>query len=260
MAFSNSTQYSPTVFGLTFVNKLSSLDKTMLSFSMWKTTIKIALYPLIETSDGYADDQVKFDRKNGLAIYLTPKKAHIFAELIKMYKVDPASAAGKGVPAGQCLITIEDPSKTNTKNPCVVIRKINSDTGMVEQSYAYEVNDESSAIIDDYDPSTGQFTKDFDKFRYHDLDMIIIELEQYAQAMTNAQAFAITESLYPHLEKIASKLGVELASQYGNAGTYRNTSYFANNNGVNNGSISPTNDPSLSQYTGKGLEDLMAND
>lgn len=262
MAFTNSTQYSPTVYGMNFVNKYSSLDKTMLSFSMWKTTIKITLYPVIESADGYAsDDQIKFDRKNGLSIYLTPRKSYIFAELLKMYKADPTNVSGKGVPSGQCLITIEDPSKVNTKHPCIVIRKINAETGIVEQSYAYEVSDEYSSIIDTYDPATGQFTKDFDMFKYHELDMIILQLEEYAKAMTNAQAFAVTESLYPHLEKIASKLGVELASPYGNAGTYRNTSYFASGAGMNTGTtISPNNDPSLSQYTGKGLEDLMSND
>ena len=255
MAFTNSTQFSPTVFGLTFVNKYSKLDKTMLQFSMWKTTIKITIYPVIESSDSYSDDQVKFDKKNGLSIYLTATKAHLFAQLLREFKNDPEKISGKGVPSGQSLITIEfNPSSENT--PCIAIRKINPDSGSIEQSYSYELSDDLSMIIEDYDPSTGTFNKNYEMFRGHDLDMIILQLEQYAAAMTNSMAFSVTENLYPHFEKIASKLGVELYTPYG-GGSYRSNSYFASNPGMNQ-NASPETNSELRQYTGKGLESLMA--
>lgn len=265
MAYTNSTQYSPTVQGIACFNGNSVVDKTMISFSMWKTTIKISIYPLIESSsDGnsYANDQPKYDRKNALSIYLTPNKAHMFAELLKKFKQDPASVYGKGVPSGQNMISIEDPTNPNgmnkpAGNPCIVIRKINNESGMVESTYAYELSDELSIVIEDYNPNTGAFTKNLDLFKNHEVDMIILQLEQYAMAMTNAQAFAVNEVIYPHMEKLASKLGVDLSNN--SYSSYRNTSYFSNNMGSTDASASTgSSNVNLNAYTGGGLESMMS--
>ena len=81
-SYGNQNQVSPTLYGYSLFNKESTVDKTMMSFSMWKTTIKLAIYPLIESDD----DQIKYDRKNGIAIYLTPQKAMMFALLLKEFR------------------------------------------------------------------------------------------------------------------------------------------------------------------------------
>lgn len=229
------SQNSPTVMGFAFFNKNSIVDKTMISFSMWKTTIKIAIYPLIESGD-MSDDQVKYDKKNGQAIYLTPYKAYMFAGLLKEFLKNPAEIYGKGVPSGQNLITIEDPNDTNGLNkpgacPCIVVRKINGETGAVEASYAYEFNPNPYIVIESYDQKTAKFVKSVERFKELEPNLIIMQLEAYCQAMTNATAFTVADTLFPSLEKMAAKLGVDLNSNpYGSS--YKSNSYFASNTGM----------------------------
>ena len=56
--------------------------------------------------------------------------------------------------------------------------------------------------------------------------MIIKQLEEYANAMTNATAFTVINSEFKYFDQIAAKLGVNLV---GNNNTYtRNKSYFDN--------------------------------
>lgn len=220
---------SPTLMGFALFNKDSTVDKTMLSFSMWKTTIKLAIYPIIESES----EETRFDRKSGAAIYLTPMKAMQFAKLLQLFKQDPATYHGKGIPSGQSLITIEDPTNPKGFNrpgagPCIVIRKINPETGIMESSYAYETRRDNGTIIDSYDDKTGKFTQSI-AFPDIELDLIIMQLQNYTNAMTNTQAFTVVDALSNPLDKIATKLGIDLNADSRNERQYRNTNYFAKN-------------------------------
>ena len=244
-SYGNNNQVSPTLYGLSLFNKNSTVDKTMISFSMWKTTIKVAIFPLIESED----DQIRYDRKNGVAIYLPPMKAAMFASILKDFKDNPTANHSRGVASGQNLITIEDPARSNGfnkpgANPVIVIRKINPDNGTMESSYAYEIRTDNTMVINQYNEKTGAFNKDLTTFKNMELDMIITQLEEYMKAMTNATAFAVTEALYPTLDKIGSKLGIDI-----NSSPYKNTSYFSSNPG--------TPAENVSQYTGNGLNNMM---
>lgn len=239
MAYSNPNQLTPTIYGYSLFNRDAKVDKTMLSFSMWKTTIRLGIFPLIESEN---EDQPKVDKKGGLSIYLTPFKAHMFAELIKRFKENPEAYSGKGVPSGQCLVSIEDPRYATgynkpDANPLIVIRKVTPETGALEASYAYEINDDYYGIVDFYDQNSGQFTKNYEEFKGMELDIIIQQLESYYQAMSNSTAFSVIENQYQYLDKIANKLGVELMAN--NYTSYRSTSYF---NSPGSGTIGGTAD------------------
>ena len=245
-------QVSPTLYGFTIANRDSTVDKTMLSFSMWKTTIRLGIFPLIESDD----DQLRYDKKNGVSIYLTPVKAHIFAELIKKFMEDPKTYHGKGVYSGANLVTIEDPTRSEgfnkpAGNPVIVVRKINPDTGIVEISYAYEVRSDTGTIITDFNEKTREFNKDTEMYKFIELDMIITQLEEYYKAMTNNVAFTVSDALYTPLDKMAGKLGLDFA-----ASTYTSykTSYFTGGAGS---AGAPTAEQS--PYTGNGLENMMNN-
>ena len=54
--------------------------------------------------------------------------------------------------------------------------------------------------------------------------MMITQLDSYYQAMSNSYAFSTIDNMYPYLDKIASKLGVDLNSNL-NGGSF-NKSYF----------------------------------
>lgn len=215
---------TPTIYGYSFFNKESVVSKTMLQFSMWKTTLKVAIYPLIESDS----DEVKYDRKNGCAIFLIPAKAHMFAELLRGFKQDPKKFNDTSIPSGQGLISIVSGDYFGKKDagPCIVIRRVNGSTGQVELSYAFEIRTKSHNVVTAFDETTGKFEQDFDRFKYLDLDMMITQLDAYYNAMSNAYAFSTVDNMYPYLDKIASKLGVDLNSNF-NSGAF-NKSYFNN--------------------------------
>lgn len=216
---------TPTVNGYTFANKESVIDKTMLRFSMWKTTLRISIYPLIESDS----DEVKYDWKNGVSIFLVPAKAMMFAEILKKYKEDPIGTSNNGVASGQGLISVVNPADYGKPDagPVISIRKIN-EKGQVELSYAYELKHNFYNAVIGFDERSGSYKQNFENFNMLELDMFIIQLEQYCAAMSNAYAFASLQQAYPIYDKIATKLGVDLNSNY-NSG-YANKSYFANSN------------------------------
>lgn len=215
---------TPNIYGFSFYNKESTVSKTMLQFSMWKTTLKIAIYPLIESDS----DEVKYDRKNGCAIFLVPAKAKMVSDILKGFKSDPKKFNGLSIPAGQGLISIVSGDYFGKKDagPCIVIRKVNGGTGQVELSYAFEIRQKLYNVVTSFDEKTGKFEQSFDQFKDLDLDMMIAQLDAYYHAMTNAYAFSTIDNLYPYLDKIASKMGVDLNSNF-NGGSF-NKSYFAN--------------------------------
>lgn len=243
--------YSPTIYGTALFNKDSIVDKTMLAFSMWRSTIKIGIYPLIDSED----DQIKYDKKNGLAVFLTPIKALTFAQILKDFIADPKSNHARGVPAGTNLITIEDPTRPTgfnkpNANPVIVIRKVN-ENGSMESSYAYEIKNDPNFSVKDFNEKTGAFMHDGENFKTIELNLIAMQLEEYAKAMTNAQSFAVVDTLYPVLDKIASKLGVDISQNSAYSTPYKNTSYF---------SSQPTPPNGVSNYTGNSLEKMVSDD
>ena len=68
--FDNQQQSTPTVYGYSFFNKESIIDKTMISFSMWRNNLKISISPVIESENG----ETRYDTKSGISVYLTPQK------------------------------------------------------------------------------------------------------------------------------------------------------------------------------------------
>ena len=127
------------------------------------------------------------------------------------------------------------------------IRRISTD-GVVEASYSYEVKSGNSynAVIG-FDEKKGTFSQDFNTYAGTELDLIIMQLEQYAIAMTNTTAFTVVHNQYDYLDKIAQKVGVDFSGGYQRS--YSNTSYF---NQQNNQQQTQAN-----TVTNTGLESLI---
>lgn len=216
--------YCPTLYATSFSNKDSEVDKTNLSFSMWQKTIKINIAPLIETVDG----DIRIDYKSSIGAFLSPTKAYIFSNILKGFRDDPEKYNNYGVASGQALITICTPEVFGKKStsPIINIKKMASEGG-VEQSYAYEVKNDYNAVHG-FNEKTGQFKQDFDSYKNTELDLMIIQLDEYVKAMTNAQAFANVVATFPYFDKIALKLGVDLMPKPKSFSTA--TSYFNSNN------------------------------
>ena len=224
---SNETRFSPTVYGYAFSNSESLIDKSHIQFSMWKTTIKVGISPLIDTGT----NEWRVDRKNSIAAYLIPAKAFMFADILKKYKTDPEKYNNWGVASGSAYISVINPRSIKPEADgfaIINIRRISAE-GVVEASYSYEVKSGNSynAVIG-FDEKKGTFKQDFETYAGVELDLIITQLAEYAKAMSNTIAFTVTHNQYDYLDKIAQKVGADFSGGYQTQ--YRNQSYFNNNN------------------------------
>jgi hypothetical protein len=241
---SNETRFSPTVFGFSFSNSESVIDKSNIQFSMWKTTIKINICPLIDTGT----NEWRVDRKNSICAYLIPAKALMFADILKKYKTDPNKYSNWGVASGSAYISVINPKeiKDNADGYAIInIRRISSE-GVVESSYNYEVKSGGSynAVIG-FDEKKGTFSQDFKEYASTELDLIIAQLEQYALAMTNTHAFTVVHNQYEYLDKIAQKVGADIGGYQKSYAS--NTSYFNQ----------PNNQQQAQPAMSSGLESLI---
>ena len=225
MAFEEQGQgYSPTEYGYSFTNPDSTIDKTNLSFSMWKTTLQVRISPLVETGN----NEYRADRKNTITAFLIPTKAVIFADILRKFKEDPDKYNNFGVASGKALLSVINPKSLNKKEDgCIINIRTITPEGTVENSYSYETKQTFNAVMG-FDEKNGSFKQDFETYKNIEIDMIIKQLEEYANAMTNATAFTVINSEFKYFDQIAAKLGVNLV---GNNNTYtRNKSYFDNTN------------------------------
>lgn len=239
--------YSPSVYGYSFSNSESTIDKTNLSFGMWKTTLQIRIAPLVESGTEF-----HIDRKNSVAIFLIPAKAKMFADILRKYKEDPEKMNNYGVASGKSLITVMSPKAfKKDSNGCIInIRNITPE-GVVEASYSYETKSTYNTVSG-YDDKNGSFSQDFKTYETLEIDLIITQLEEYVKAMTNTYAFANVMQMYPYADKIASKLGVDLTNGYG-GNNYRAQSYF------NSSNSSGHQQQSAPQQVQGGLSSLIEN-
>ena len=270
MAYNTQQVWSPTVYGYALFNSTSKIDKTSISFSMWQTTLRITIVPAIENG---ADEAPKYDFKNSVSIFLTPIKAHLFADIIRGFMKDPDKYANHGIASPQAIISIDKPDTFGHPDcgPVISIRKVN-DEGTIELSYSYECNLENfTSIVGFNTKNPRDFEMDTDMFKYADLDCIITQLDEYYKAMTNAQAFSVMHNLYPWFDRIGTKIGVDVTGGQ-NRGRV-STGFFSNMGTGFNSTASPTVTPTVGssainsnliadekKYDASQLKSLIADD
>lgn len=212
--------FRPTLFGYSFTNTSEDVtEKSRLSFSMWKSTIKVSIAKLVGLDQNGFNN---WDRDNQAVIYLTPVKANTFAHIIEKFVEDPVKYDGYGVTAGKGFISINN----NDGRWTIMIYIVNPESGKAERIDGYEVKRSNFAIYA-YD-GNGSFEKDEEGFKDEEIYMIIAQLKDYAEAANNAIAFAVADSLASNhdytsnmLNKIASACGVS------GSGASQARSYFA---------------------------------
>ena len=233
--------YRPSVYGVSFRNESSTaVDRTMISFSMWASTIKVSIYPLVEDT---LNQTIAPDFDGGGAIWLTPSKAMIFADVIKKFtnelqlnpeKKNPYS--GWSVSTKQGLIGIFDKFDMKSTGPCIVLKKVNTN-GKVESSYAYEIKLDYYDIISDFNENTSEFKRNTTEYQYTELIMIANQLNDYSRASNNAYAFAVADSLayglnqlHENIVRIGKNMGIDMIMPKGSkTGGGTNQSFFDKN-------------------------------
>ena len=247
--YPNQEPWSPTVSGIALYNPTSKIDKTSISFSMWKSTIRVSILPAIESG---TDEAPRYDFKNGVHIWLTPPKAKQFAQILRGFKDDPDTYDKFGVPTSQAIITVDKPDNFGHpgRGPIISIRRVN-EQGAIELSYSYECSIDGTSAIVGFNPANPKaFKQDTEHFQNVEIDAIITQLEQYYLAMTNSVAFSVLNQLYPYLDRMAAKLAVDLSGNVRRTGS----GFFGNggNTGFQSGpSVGATNQSVLSNTSGQ---------
>lgn len=237
----NKNNYSPVTYSAyKMSNAESEVDQTAISFSFWNNMLKISIAPRKQNSS-----EISFDFDNAVVIYLSHTKARILYEEICNFQNNPG-LINAGVPSGSALITICNGKEFGVTTPCLVIRKVNAETGATEASYAYQFKAGYHYGIRNYNQNDGSFDKvsvDYDNLEVEQFKTLLLE---YYKAMTGAVAYSVIDQMKYDVSRfntkcnlIAEKLGVEFRAGGEKAATSKSsTSYFNNANKSNSMSAS----------------------
>lgn len=238
-----------------FANPDSTVDASRLGFRFWSGMLCITIAPKKNTGN----DKVEYDRDNGITIYLPYRTADILKRELQNFLKDPVKYNCCGVPSGQAVITISNGIEYGKNSPVLTIRKV-SESGEVVSAFAYEFKTDINYSIRNYDGRN--FDTVHDDYRNLEIEHMIILLDEFVKAMTNAIAYSVVDrtqftdnKIENKLNAIMDKLGIEQSSGYGNRRTYSNNSYF--NQAAQQQKASGSSAPSApASYGSATLDDL----
>ena len=251
--------YRPTTYGYGMSNPDAKYEKTSLSFAIWKFMLKATIAPKV--NDGGTYD--KYDKDNGISIYLNVNKAitlmKIVDEFKEAYKKDKNVKFNKGVATNIGVIIVSNGDYVGGAIPTITVAKVN-EHGSVNQILNYEIKVGSDFAVLNYDSKSGKYTTEVDPYSYNEFELLHYQLEQYilgqsggiAGATNDAVNFGINK-IRDDARKIADKLGVDLNASSHNR-NYSRTSYF--NNGGNSGNSELYNHQSSNVSKNTTLEEL----
>lgn len=246
--------YEPSVYSGYAMSNTDGIDPSALNYQFVNGLMKISIAPMLPNAK--PGDKELWDRENAAVIWLTHTKARMLAEEIKYIMSHPDEINNGGVPSGsEGLISFSNGKELGATSPCLIIRKLDPNTGDVVSSYAYQFKAEYHYAIRNFD----QASKEFDKFFYNDLevDQFVTLLESYYNNMTGAVAYGVMygakydiQKQHTKMKLIMDKLGIEQNPEYSKGGNYNNRSFFAKgNNGGGNGDAIPSNGTGMRQST-----------
>lgn len=249
----NNEVYTPSTYSAyRFFNSDSQLSKTTMSFSYWNSLLKISISEII-VKEGSAN---KVDKDNHVDMYLSPSKAKMFLEAIRLFRTNPAIYTNTGVSTNKGAIFIANGDKMFGRGgTCIVINLINNETGNVESEAVYEFSTKDLFVITDF--IDGNFNKDDSYANSLELDMFENLLVQFINAYTNAVASSYMECNkfnesrhFSFIKDVREKLGI---SKGDGSKNYNRSSWFNNNGGGSTVSDSSSRNDNTSSY-----EDVMS--
>lgn len=210
-------------------NNQSEVDKTSLSFTFWNSMLGIQLSPIITSADG----TVSYDKENSITIWLSSFKALMLSKEITRFLNGECKNVGVHTRTG--IITISDGSEFGSTAPCLTIRKIDLD-GNIVSAYTYEIRVNYHYSIDNFMEHKSSVPSYEKHFAYDsiELDMIRIQCDEYARAMSMAQGYATGLVVNRQLKKLDYKLNKigeasGLSFDYNNGGSYKGSFFDADN-------------------------------
>ena len=228
--------FSPTTYSkYSMANPNSTVDQTKLDFNFWKGMIKIIISPRKRTND----DTVMYDYSNQIAIHLTYSKAGILRREIIEFLKPENEYKSRGVATPKGCIYICDGSEFNCKNPCLVIKLIDSE-GAVLSSIAYEFNTNYHFAIRNYDSENKKYDIAIDEYATREIEEFIMILGEFERAASCAVESTVVDSMHYSVDRIsnnlyavAEKLGVDLGRKSSGGGYNSKSSFFNTSSGMN---------------------------
>ncbi|MBP5595716.1 MAG: hypothetical protein J6Y02_10065 [Pseudobutyrivibrio sp.] len=229
-------KYSPTTFSkYSMGNPNSTVDQTKIDFNFWKGMLKIIITPRKHTND----DTVAYDYPNQIAIHLTYSKAGILRKEIIEFMKPENKYKSRGVATPKGCIYICDGSELNCKNPCLVIKLIDSE-GAVLSSIAYEFNTTYHFAIRNYDSDSKKYDLAIDEYATREIEELIMILGEFEKAASCAVASTVVDSMHYSVDRInnnlyavAEKLGVDLGKKSSGGNYSSKSSFFNTSSGMN---------------------------
>lgn len=195
--------YDPTVYcPFKFTNPNSEIDATALSFHYWNNALVLTITPKKENSNA---EYTEWDKENAIKITLTHRKARMLHDEIINY-LDNKVNANHGVPSGSGLVYISDGKEFGKNGLCLVIRKINPDTGAMEASIAYQFRADVHYAIRNYSEAGNQH----DKIYYDrvEVDELLTILKSYYESITGAVAYSVLSNMKYDTSRMNTKIGL----------------------------------------------------
>lgn len=189
---------------------IKTFGGSSIGFTYWQGTLKIGIAPLKVVS---GQDYPMPDREREVSAYLKHTKARILA--LEIRKFINGEVSSIGITTGNTFLTVSDGKDFDLDQPVICIRKLNKDLSAVEEEAVFICRTNLHFSVHNFDREKFDGEKDFNSYKYMDLEDLILVLEEYAKSMTNAMAYSVHETAQyinskqnATIESIAEKLGV----------------------------------------------------
>lgn len=247
MAFGDNNDkkyYEPIVYSNYAMSNTDGVDPSALNFSFSGGLLKIQIAPMLPNAK--STDKNLWDKDNTAFISITHTKARMLADDIRYMREHLDEIHNVGVPSGkEGSIFFSDGKELGATSPCLIIRKINADTGELTATYAYQFKADYHYSIRNFDYAEKDFTKHY--FPDLEIDQFLAVLDTYYTNMSGAVAYGVLRGAKYDIQRehtktklIMDKLGIESTGEYSKGGGYNNRSFFSgNNSGSSSGYMNP---------------------
>lgn len=252
--------YEPTVNSPFGTSNTDGIDPSAISYQFSLGMLKISIAPMLPSAK--PGDRQLWDHSNEVSVWLTHIKARLLLNEIEYVQAHPDTINNAGVNTGtDGLISFSNGKELGASGPCLIIRKIDPNTGEATSVYAYQFKTDYYKTVRNYDPHN---PTSFERTNYPDFEIDVLKqiLRDYSCSIGGAQAYANmyhqrfdTNKMNTKIKLIMEKLGIE-SPEY-NRRNDSNKSFFNNQNVGKTASNSiPTNNGMRSTTMDELAEDI----
>lgn len=227
--------YEPILYSPYNTSNRQGIDPSALSYQFYNGILKISISPM---KPGVKPDDTTdvWDHDNAGSIYLPHQKARMLVDEIKYVMAHPDEIYNGGVTAGNALVSFSTGKELGATGPCLIIRRIDPETGTPNSSYAYQFKTDHYFGIRNFDPSNpGEYVRN--TYENLEIDMLLNLLEDYSRYASGAASYMNmyagkydTSRMNTKIGLIMEKMGIETKTEYSRKGNNGGGSFFNNNN------------------------------